>query len=360
MKLSKIWAIVQWVLASYGLIFSIIAFTTKGGIISGLLFLALAVLISPLRKKLFGLLPVGLQKKSIAIVSGIVLAIASLATFPTSETTQIIDETSEEVVERSMPVNEEAEETIKGEESNITALSFALSDDIELLEGKETSSSWVLAEVKDKDEFVENDVTFISANPEIATIEYESTALTSYLYYKVHGISAGETEVYAISKDGKIESEHIKVTVLVDEVKRAKEKAEAEKIEKEKDAAEEAARKAEEEKIAKEKAESQAAAETKTVSEQAVATEVVAAQQTDSSSGKTSGGGGNADSFNLYNNPEQQNTEATYVLNTNTMKFHKPSCKSVAKIKPENYATSSASRDEIIVQGFEPCGNCHP
>lgn len=55
-----------------------------------------------------------------------------------------------------------------------------------------------------------------------------------------------------------------------------------------------------------------------------------------------------------------QQTEASYVLNTNTKKFHYPSCKDVKKIKPENYATSSLSRDDIIAQGYSSCGHCHP
>ena len=55
-----------------------------------------------------------------------------------------------------------------------------------------------------------------------------------------------------------------------------------------------------------------------------------------------------------------QQTEASYVLNTNTKKFHYPSCKDVKKIKPENYETSSLSRDDIIAQGYSSCGHCHP
>ena len=55
-----------------------------------------------------------------------------------------------------------------------------------------------------------------------------------------------------------------------------------------------------------------------------------------------------------------QQTEVSYVLNTNTKKFHYPSCKDVKKIKAENYATSSSSRDDIIAQGYSSCGHCHP
>ena len=55
-----------------------------------------------------------------------------------------------------------------------------------------------------------------------------------------------------------------------------------------------------------------------------------------------------------------EKTETTYVLNTSTKKFHSQSCKDVQKIKAENYATSTSSRDEIIGQGYSPCGHCKP
>ena len=49
-----------------------------------------------------------------------------------------------------------------------------------------------------------------------------------------------------------------------------------------------------------------------------------------------------------------------YVLNTNTMKFHYPSCKSVDKIKSSNRADYTGSREDLIARGYAPCGNCHP
>ena len=52
--------------------------------------------------------------------------------------------------------------------------------------------------------------------------------------------------------------------------------------------------------------------------------------------------------------------EITYVLNTNTRKFHLPSCKSVAQIKESNRSEFTGTRDEVIEQGYSPCGNCRP
>ena len=55
-----------------------------------------------------------------------------------------------------------------------------------------------------------------------------------------------------------------------------------------------------------------------------------------------------------------QTAENLYILNNNTMKFHRPGCSSVQKISEKNYGESSLSRDELIAQGYSPCGNCDP
>ena len=52
--------------------------------------------------------------------------------------------------------------------------------------------------------------------------------------------------------------------------------------------------------------------------------------------------------------------EIQYVCNTNTMKFHYPSCNSVTQMNESNRMNTSLSRDELIGQGDQPCGNCHP
>lgn len=49
-----------------------------------------------------------------------------------------------------------------------------------------------------------------------------------------------------------------------------------------------------------------------------------------------------------------------YILNTGTMKFHYQSCSDVKRIAPENYAESSASREDLISKGYSACGHCNP
>lgn len=56
---------------------------------------------------------------------------------------------------------------------------------------------------------------------------------------------------------------------------------------------------------------------------------------------------------------ENNTAAATYVLNTNSMKFHHANCRYASRISPENYRTCS-SREEAIAQGFIPCGVCNP
>lgn len=49
-----------------------------------------------------------------------------------------------------------------------------------------------------------------------------------------------------------------------------------------------------------------------------------------------------------------------YVVNTNTDKFHYPSCSSVKKIKESNRWDYHGTREELINMGYDPCKNCNP
>jgi len=56
----------------------------------------------------------------------------------------------------------------------------------------------------------------------------------------------------------------------------------------------------------------------------------------------------------------ERNTEIKYILNTNSTKIHYPGCASVGKMSEKNKKESNLSRDELISQGYDPCGNCKP
>ena len=53
-------------------------------------------------------------------------------------------------------------------------------------------------------------------------------------------------------------------------------------------------------------------------------------------------------------------TRSSYVINTNTGKFHRPDCASATQMKPENRKDVTASRNELVQEGYEPCKQCKP
>ena len=99
---------------------------------------------------------------------------------------------------------------------NITKIEFnSFTKEITLDLSNNYSSSdtnWVNCTVKDKNAFTYEDLVFVSENTDVVTFEYDSMAM-SYIYYKATGVSAGETYVYVMTKDGTVSSEKIKVTV---------------------------------------------------------------------------------------------------------------------------------------------------
>lgn len=52
--------------------------------------------------------------------------------------------------------------------------------------------------------------------------------------------------------------------------------------------------------------------------------------------------------------------EKTWVLNTSSKKFHDPDCSNADNISEKNRDTVKCTRDELIYQGYEPCGICKP
>ena len=58
------------------------------------------------------------------------------------------------------------------------------------------------------------------------------------------------------------------------------------------------------------------------------------------------------------NNNTTNAVSATYILNTNSHKFHNPSCSSVSKMSESNKEDFNGTR--LIKKGFEPCKLCNP
>ncbi len=50
----------------------------------------------------------------------------------------------------------------------------------------------------------------------------------------------------------------------------------------------------------------------------------------------------------------------TYIINKSSRKFHLPTCSSVSKMKESNKVQRSATRTELIEEGYSPCQECKP
>lgn len=63
---------------------------------------------------------------------------------------------------------------------------------------------------------------------------------------------------------------------------------------------------------------------------------------------------------NNNSNNDATTSAITYILNTNTMKFHLPSCKHANEIADHNKLLSNETRDIILEKGYVPCKICNP
>ncbi|MDO4260847.1 MAG: hypothetical protein Q4C82_02120 [Eubacteriales bacterium] len=193
------------------------------------------------------------------------------------------------------------------------------------------AESLELSIANDQEEYdIDTDVpvTVVSVPEDADLSDLEYKADSSHIGFADGVLSTGSVEgVYQIYvQSGDIQSNSITIHVVDIAAREAAEKAAAE---------------AEAQRLADEKA-------------------AAATTSGGSSPASESTGNGGHSNFTTYNNTEQQNTSASYVLNTNTGKFHYPSCSSVAKIAPQNYSTSNSSRDDLVAQGYSPCGRCKP
>ena len=59
-------------------------------------------------------------------------------------------------------------------------------------------------------------------------------------------------------------------------------------------------------------------------------------------------------------NPDAPGDNSVYVLNTNTMKFHRESCTHAASMSEENREEFHGDRNDLIEDGYSPCGTCKP
>lgn len=52
--------------------------------------------------------------------------------------------------------------------------------------------------------------------------------------------------------------------------------------------------------------------------------------------------------------------DCSYVMNTETMVFHNPSCSDVSQISEDNVSYFTGTREWLMNHGYKPCGHCNP
>lgn len=57
---------------------------------------------------------------------------------------------------------------------------------------------------------------------------------------------------------------------------------------------------------------------------------------------------------------EPEGEIGNYIINKNTRKFHYEDCSSVKSMKEHNKEKRTETRNTLISEGYEPCGNCNP
>ncbi len=63
---------------------------------------------------------------------------------------------------------------------------------------------------------------------------------------------------------------------------------------------------------------------------------------------------------NLEEAQNSNEKEETYILNTNSKKFHKLTCSGVNNISEKNKSEYTGTKSNLLMQGYTPCGNCNP
>ena len=191
---------------------------------------------------------------------------------------------------------------------------------IELFEGEEMNNNYIM--YKGIVDFKNNNVVFLSSDENIVRVEVSSQEFPIYTYFDIIAASEGEAIIYAQNADGSVVSEPIQITVTKTPVQPTETELQTE-IETESESTE--------------------------YTDLEVNTEPVTTSETEA---------------RPEDIPEtassEENTGESYILNTDSKKFHRTTCSSAKRMKDENKAEFNGNRDELIAQGYSACKICKP
>ena len=69
---------------------------------------------------------------------------------------------------------------------------------------------------------------------------------------------------------------------------------------------------------------------------------------------------GNSGTSGGATSPDTPSQNKSYTLNINSLKFHDPDCEWAQKISSKNRKDYVGSREDLIAEGYTPCGSCNP
>lgn len=69
---------------------------------------------------------------------------------------------------------------------------------------------------------------------------------------------------------------------------------------------------------------------------------------------------GDSKAINQSDNFDDRSDKQTYIINISSKKFHKPGCEAVNKMSEKNKKTYTGTRENLINNGYNPCGICKP
>lgn len=71
-------------------------------------------------------------------------------------------------------------------------------------------------------------------------------------------------------------------------------------------------------------------------------------------------GSNNSSQSNQKSEKTTASSKQNYILNTNTKKFHRTTCRYVKNMKEENRSEYNGTKDDLLTNGYSPCGTCEP
>ncbi|MDC7292126.1 MULTISPECIES: hypothetical protein [unclassified Butyrivibrio] len=138
------------------------------------------------------------------ILGAVALVLVCVLVYTVSGKTQNSENNEEEVA-----VAAEA----SSEEAAIKSLVLSNLDDLEIGMRKQDTGIFAKVELSEGATLTEEDVVFVSTNPDVAEVTFDRITRANSVYCVILGVAPGETEIYAVTKDGSLETPHKKVIV---------------------------------------------------------------------------------------------------------------------------------------------------